>query len=119
VHGTEGVDHVGAGIAVVERCCDQVEALPWHFGVLDVRAKGLRHAFERERYRNAAPADGNDQPRPGGRERLVGGHKIQQTQVGLQPRWQEAHGAGHLHLLQAVGKADRFGHRNALRLHAD
>jgi hypothetical protein len=45
MHGAEGVDHVLAGIAVTERRRDQVEALLWHFGVLDVQGESLRHAL--------------------------------------------------------------------------
>ena len=92
MHGAEGVDYVLAVIAVMERRRDQVEALLWHFGVLDVQGESLGHALERKRYGNAAPADRDDEAWPGRRERLVGGNKIQQAprrHVNLQARRRE------------------------------
>jgi len=86
--GAEGVDHVLAGIAVMERRSDQVEALLWHLGVLYVQGESFGHAFERECYGNAAPADRDDEAWPGRPERLVGENKIQQApgqHVNLQP----------------------------------
>ena len=57
VHGAEGIDDVVAGIAVMDRRRDQVEAMLRHFRVLDVQGVGLGHIFQRKRDGNAAAPD--------------------------------------------------------------
>src|SRR5262245_47270518 len=114
--GAEGVDHVLAGIAVMERRSDQVEALLWHLGVLYVQGESFGHAFERECYGNAAPADRDDEAWPGRREarwrkqNSAGAEAARKSAAGPH----EAHGVS----LQSV-KANGFGDRGALSLHAD
>src|SRR5262245_29562807 len=119
--GAEGVDHVLAGIAVMERRSDQVEALLWHLGVLYVQGESFGHAFERECYGNAAPADRDDEAWPGRREarwrkqNSAGAEAARKSAAGPH----EAHGACHPDPLQSVRKANGFGDRGALSLHAD
>ena len=71
VHGAEGIDDVVAGIAVMDRRRDQVEAMLRHLRILDVQGVGLGHVFQRERDGNAAAADGDDEAWPGWDKRLI------------------------------------------------
>lgn len=74
VHGTERGDDVDALEIVVNRRGHKIEELGRYFGILDVWAEGMAHAFDRERNRNASPADGDDEARPGLAERFIGGN---------------------------------------------
>ena len=113
---------VGAGVAVVDRRSDQVEAMLRHFRVLDVQGVGLGYIFQRERDGHAAAADGDDEARPGRGKRVIGrdeAEKARRRQIDLQPCRHEAHGARYPHSLQTVGKSDSLRDGNALRFHAD
>lgn len=107
VHGAEGVEHIVAAEAVMQRGRDQIEVMHRHFRVLDVQGKRVGRALDGKRDGHAPAANGDDEARPGDPKRLIGGdgaEQARQRQVDLQPRRQPAYG---------------FGHGNALGLHAD
>jgi hypothetical protein len=72
VHGTEDGNDVGSLEIVVNRRGHEIEELWRHFRILDVQAKGVGDAFDRERNRDASTPDGDDEERPRLAERFIG-----------------------------------------------
>jgi hypothetical protein len=122
VHGTERGDDVRSVKIVVGRRRHEVEKLRRYSRILDVETEGAARTLDGKGDGNAAPADGDDEARPGRHQRLVGRDGAQQAagrHIDLQPRRQKPHDALGTHLLQAEGEPDGLGNGDALRLHAN